>query len=234
MPIALQIPEQHLPDLAAIRDAGPEKLQVAIDRIESLDHPMLAAAELREQLHDVFPPDRLADVTSQLMGLCQLTRDQRVTSSEIVEGITIGLRRMPAHAVWEEKEFERWSAVRESLARLLSLPNLVTIPQALRLTFDHANVLTQARVITDVRPVFDEDGGRVLGAVISQTLRVHYQSGSEARSISLAMDQDDVESLRRACERALRKARVARDMVQQTGRHVMVPGESKNGRDKRA
>jgi hypothetical protein len=133
---------------------------------------MLESAELREQLRDVVPAERVTDVAGQLVALTQLEREQELSANEIVDSLTDSLLRLPPDAAWSENDLRRWRELREPLVELLSQPNLATIAQAVRLSFDYANVLTQARILTDIRPLFNDDADKVLGAVVSQTLRV--------------------------------------------------------------
>ena len=94
----------------------------------------------------------------------------------------------------------------ENLQRLLFHPKIDIAAKATDLSFDFANILHTANVITDIRPVFNSDASDINGCVVSFTLRIQYAGTSGNQNISIAMDELDVSKLAQACTRALTKA----------------------------
>ena len=97
-----------------------------------------------------------------------------------------------------------------------------TTVKSLELLYDYANLIQSSNVITDIRAVFDDEADHVIGAIVSFTLRMSYQNGNSAHSLSLAMDAEDVRKLQEQCRRALKKAETAR--TQFSGRAALRHG----------
>jgi hypothetical protein len=74
-----------------------------------------------------------------------------------------------------------------------------------QLAYVEQNVLTQFRLVTELRPVFDDSGEQILAAVATHELVVDYFEASTPRRIQFALDVADIEELKRLCERAERK-----------------------------
>lgn len=78
-------------------------------------------------------------------------------------------------------------------------------------------MLQNARIITDVRPVFNEEGSEIEGAIVSFTLRLHYDNIGGSESLSVALDEGDVQKMLATCQRALKKAQVAQALLLKSG-----------------
>ncbi len=75
--------------------------------------------------------------------------------------------------------------------------------KAQTLAYTHQNIFLNARLITDVRPVFSDGGTSVEEFVITHVLAIDYTDGTQNNTVlTLAMDQEDVAQLQRQCERA--------------------------------
>ena len=92
-----------------------------------------------------------------------------------------------------------------------------TTVKSLELLYDYANLVQSSNVITDLRPVFDDEADHAIGAIVSFTLRLSYQNGNTTHSLSLAMDAEDVRRLQEQCKRALKKAESAQSRVFSAG-----------------
>jgi hypothetical protein len=82
----------------------------------------------------------------------------------------------------------------------------------MELSYDYANILDNAKILTDIRPIYDESASGIEGAVVTQTLRIRFVSLNGNHDCSIAMDESDVFALAQQCERALQKARLARGL----------------------
>jgi hypothetical protein len=71
---------------------------------------------------------------------------------------------------------------------------------------DQERVFYHARILTDIRPVFDSQGESVSAAVIVHNLRIHYEHNSEHEDFHVALDTADIQSLREVLDRAEKKA----------------------------
>jgi hypothetical protein len=86
-------------------------------------------------------------------------------------------------------------------------PIAITI-KAERLTYFHEKLYRDGEIITEVRPVYNEAGDSVIEMVILQSLVVtHSFANGQWHRTHVAMDAADVLKLRKACDRAIMKAK---------------------------
>ncbi len=103
----------------------------------------------------------------------------------------------------------------DTLAALLQSPQLVLVSKAVDLAGTYAQVLHTSRIVTDVRPIFNDspDIGLV-GSVIVHTLQVSSFTASGFEELFVAMDTEDLTQLRGQIDRAITKAELVRRELQ--------------------
>jgi hypothetical protein len=223
MAIQIQLNKSLLSDLKAIVELGPETLARVVDRIDRMEHPPLAPADLQTVIREVVTKQGAADILlRQALSLASLRRRRELDADEVVAGIRQGLRNAATSS--DDATLERWSAIEPSFLRLISSAKVETTAKVLDLSYDYANLLQTTRIVTDIRPVFDDEVTRIDGAVVSFTLRLNYDNIEGSHSLSIAMNQADVESLRQQCERALRKSVLAQETVGALPLRVTISG----------
>ena len=211
---------------SVIRDLGAETIQAIIDKLSSLDPPPIRPSDLHRALKDILP-DRLYEANilmRQLMSLYTLRRQRGVSAKELLEGLSRSIT--TAEPRWNDEEISRWNALEPQLQSLLSLSVVWTVVKGLDLSYDYTNLLQNAKILTDIRPVFDEDASNIQGAVVSYTLRLYFDSLEGSKSLSIALDEKDVEKLLKVCERALKKAKTAKNFMHKHDvKRTFIPGE---------
>ena len=174
---------------------------------------LVKPARLREIIAGEIDNERAARTIARfLISLATLRRRSFATAAELLDGISDGLPTSPS---WDKAQLERWPKCRPFLQKLLESKLIVLAAKALDLTFDFSEFCIGARILTDIRPIFDDPKDAIIGAAISQTLRLEYAGrNGEPSSISIALDLDDILHLKSACEEALHKGEVAKRLVE--------------------
>ncbi len=90
--------------------------------------------------------------------------------------------------------------------------------KAASIGYQHERLFVDAQVLTDLRPVFEDDisdDHGPLGAVLSHLLRLHIigQTGTH-EDVYVALDDGDIATLREALDRAERKSALLRGRLQ--------------------
>lgn len=121
------------------------------------------------------------------------------------------------------KDFAEYDeALVERIDRLLLVPSLRVRAKADYLVRAHNNELISSIIVTDQRPIFGdevEDGEQ--GVFIYENLNLTYlEAGREVRTLSLACDSDDLQSLKDQIDRALVKRVAMENALQRDGRNV--------------
>lgn len=89
--------------------------------------------------------------------------------------------------------------------------------KAMGVMADQDHVFLEARILTDIRPVFNSKGDSVEAAVIVHNLRIHYGQDSDHRDFYVALDTSDIQLLREALDRADMKAKCLQGVLKTSG-----------------
>lgn len=110
-------------------------------------------------------------------------------------------------------EGETWDPLKRHLSRLLIYErSLGVAAKALEVMTGHQNVFIDARLFTDMRPIFlnDPTSGPITSTIV-HTLKLEYLNSDSKSSLYIAMDSKDIKQLQRVLDRALQKEQALRD-----------------------
>lgn len=213
----------------------PERYREGLSKLRTLDDPSLQ--EIRaaiEQLAASHGPDdgdidRLSDLQSALSstGSAHLRRDLRQIAEAIAGLYSARAARdvsldefankvSDAMESLDSDEFRLPHAERElfrtRLLTLLGAEFFAVISKAVDLATEDERTFCQARILTDLRPVFGshiEDG--LKGMVVVHLLKLDYHQSSPAHhQFYVALNAQDLRELRRVIDRAEAKANTLR------------------------
>ncbi len=209
-----KIAPQQLADLQAIRDLGPEKLHRVLLEIQAVSAAPLSPEEIHALIDRALGTSEAASdaLLRQMLSLNAFAGQLDLHSDEVFSGLLAGLR--SPKTKWTDQDVARWEAVADHVKRLADLEVIRLSAKALNLAYEHAQLFKRARIMTDIRPVFSDDADTMSGAVVSHTLLLHYDSAKEDRILSLALDETDIRSLQKQCDRALKKSNTARALLE--------------------
>lgn len=127
----------------------------------------------------------------------------------------------------KDERLAAWSECGDALKELLNSRSLRLAAKALDISYDFERVYVAGRVLTSVRPVFNDDRNDIVGSTVVQTLRLEFLApDGDQSNISVAMDMEDLRRLQEECKRAIEKARIARDRIEKDSRmEAIIPGE---------
>lgn len=217
-PARFPVPAAELPAFHALLRLGREVLERLAEELckepPSLDPDTLAESVARRVDADC------ETVRSAVLLLWRLKMVQRrldVSGEEFVASLGLGLQELPAKD-WTEKDQECWTSVADVVVRSLSSDNAITAgAKAGELLLDQHLVFCSSRVITDMRPVFDDSAQAIMGFLPFHTLVLRCHEGAEGRDLHVAMDLKDVGILREQLERAEQKERLVKARLSQAG-----------------
>ncbi len=226
MPIHFNLRPDQLEDLAIIRDLGSEKIQWIINSLSRVDPHPIRLSELGKLLEPGFEgkEESLGAVIRTLLSLYTLRRQRDISANDLVKGLKSGIAR--AEEPWSSELLSKWNSLERQLVALFSLESVWTLAKSMDLSYDHENLLQNFKIITDVRPVFNDDASAINGSLVSFTLRIYYDTLEASKSLSLSLDKKDILKLNAACERAISKANTAVRVLSKTDmKNVLVCGE---------
>jgi hypothetical protein len=105
--------------------------------------------------------------------------------------------------------------LKDRLARLFALKaSLGLTTKALDILTDAQHLFYTAKILTDVRPVFNEEGTAIEAAVIIHNLMIHYGDAGDHKNFFVNLDTKDIKELREVLERAEAKEKAVRTLLQ--------------------
>jgi len=132
-----------------------------------------------------------------------------------------------AQAVQEVQPFpaDELPSFRDRLTRLLTIESVNIAVKAASLKLEYERRFCTARILTDARPVYAVDPSRPpSAAMIMHTLRISYHDDtSELREVYIAMDRDDMTTLRDLLDRAEEKASSLESLLAEAGVRIVAP-----------
>lgn len=106
---------------------------------------------------------------------------------------------------------KKWEAAKAAIFTALAdyeqnNPVAISI-KAQKLGVLHERVYRECEIITDARPVFDAQGETVVEFIVTQSMVLTFRASGRTEKIHVAMDAPDLTDLRKACDRAIIKAK---------------------------
>lgn len=220
----LKIPPKREPGLRLLQQLSPEAAS-----------GLLAAIE--HGIHGVRPDQAIAAGFPEIPGLSQ-------ADIEGILGTLLSLYRVRAGADVSDEQFlsdvcdfaqspergphripEKATAeFRDRLSKFLSISDLVRAAKAMVLRYEHEHPLCRVRILTDARPLFPEDASAPPdAAVIFHVLKVAYHDPDRISEMFFGLDENDLETLKKAIARAEAKAQSLRNLLSTSGVKVISP-----------
>jgi hypothetical protein len=101
-------------------------------------------------------------------------------SADIVDAISEALKDRQVG----REELKRWNRIKHTFWDLISHRHIKNAAKAFDLSYDYANIFDDARIITDLRPVFDDEHSTLMAAFVadlsSGEIRVKWRSAAES------------------------------------------------------
>jgi hypothetical protein len=215
----LRLAPHQSEDLQAICILDPNEIQSALQGLGKLEPVPLHSRQIFSAVKSAIPkhPEAADALTRQALSLRGMMRQWGLATSDLLSGISAAIEQ---HEDWQSDDVEKWKAIEGGFRQLIESQPIRLTANAIDLSYEYANLYRRGRVITDVRPLFSDNADVIEGAVVSYTLRLRFDNIEGEHDFSIAMDQQDIEQLVEQCQRAMTKARTAKELMT---RSVSVP-----------
>jgi hypothetical protein len=225
----LKVPKSLASDLESLASLGNDALSALVDRLQAHEGCIFKPAELRTMIDKAIAPPDAETVENVLMGLSALRRRSDASVEEILDGLSRGI----AQYGWDAALQEGWDKIQPSLLLLLQQPSIVVTAKAVDLLYDYDHFFVGAKILSDLRPVFDDTKSQIVGATINHTLRMEFSDASGKQTdMSLVVNLDDIERLKKSCIDALKKGRtIESEIKEKWGIATLTIDEIKNDRN---
>src|SRR4051794_10056517 len=196
----LQIPRRYRAGLDSVDTLTDAEVGVLVQRLDA-SASEVSFKDLAAQVRDEISAE--VDVTEMVEALASLITllPEDGSGAEIL-----------AQDVSESEDLhipaDRRAAYASRLRALITTPALTIVARASEVVTEHDKVFHDARIFTDLRPVFERDptrGVKLAGLVGTMKLDYHPGGRRTIDSVFVTLDRGDLEHFRRVVERALAK-----------------------------
>jgi hypothetical protein len=237
--MALRVPPQHLPQIQTLLELPDEQIQGfvnALARAGAKFNTFDLAAYVSSR---IGLPRRVAEGILRVLASIYLAREAQGVPLEMFLDEQVRPALKTALAVQEGKAGARtsppsedaedsWAKFRKFLMATLVLHDSVGIAaKAGPVLTDHERIFVDARVLTDVRPIFHSDlSEKPNAAVLVHMLRITTRDilGNQ-RAQYFALDANDIRFMKHLMDRAIRKEETLNSLLNTSGVSIIAPKE---------
>ena len=227
--MALRVPQEQVPLVKKLLELPPTKVDEFIVAL-SAARPAFSTFKLAEEVrqHVGIPAPLLDGILRVVAGLYR-TRDREGTTIESFVDVQVLNALKSANVFVDEDAIKSgWPKLRKFFVETLAMHRSVgTASKAGPILTQHERIFQGARIITDVRPVFHPDVEAVPdAAVVIHMLRITQRNNQGQHSdIFVAMDSNDIRSLRSTIDRAIKKEETIKSAMSKAQIECLDPEE---------
>jgi hypothetical protein len=206
-------------NLKTLAHATPDVLEAiaecALRQVPSLSSGVLAEAIARDAGLDV---GSVGVVVDALWPLSMVQRRLDMDTETFIHDLEECLR-TESRVGWSSEDAKVWDTVRPYISRLLSEESPVsTSAKAVDLLLEQPLVLSRARIVTDVRPIFNEEASELKGMLSFHTLILRcYEGSAPIKQIHVVLDASDLSNLYEQVVKAQHKERFMQSSLSAAG-----------------
>jgi mRNA-degrading endonuclease YafQ of YafQ-DinJ toxin-antitoxin module len=203
----LAIPKEHERGIVVIKHLSDSDLSQISETFEKLIPPIKSSdvVSALQPILSALSKEDIENLIDTVYSLYFLRSDSDVSLQQFLADL------MEAIKESDNKEIRTTNAadlskLESSFKSLLTVRSLSTLTKAHDLRGDFANIFWDAKMISDIRPVWDEDVKvPPEGVVITHTLKLKYGDIESAKELYLSMNENDIELLISVLVRAQQK-----------------------------
>jgi len=220
---ALEIPKKYERGFVVIKSLSDSDIKQVVE--------VLGAASPASEFSDILPSllPRLPEVPEgdvqkfleTLYSLYSYRSHLDAPIDEFVGDLSEAIRESENEEV-QTSNPDQLALLENRLKSLLTVPSLSMRSKARALRTDFANIFLDAKIISDIRPVWDGDVKELPGgAVITQTLKLEYSHAGGTGELYLYLDKEDIELLVSALTRAKQKVATLESLAQRSSMKIL-------------
>jgi hypothetical protein len=204
--MALKVPERYIPMLNAVRNLSES---AASELVRALEAATLTSShdEMTEQIADKvpsIPKEELRNIVNVIYSLYHVREFSELNRNSFLDELIDSLREHADPKI----SAEELPAIRKRFKGLLSIKSLEGLSKAVALQREGERLYGEAKIISDIRPVFGDDvEARPVAAVITHTLKIEYHENDGHKNFFIALDEYDLDDLEQIIKRAKAKAK---------------------------
>ena len=214
MPLKIRVPDRYAPTLSEFVQLPPVKIAALLKSLRE-EQPTLEVEELVQSLAERLALDvgKVREILQLLSSLVATRESYGASIDEFVEALRSAMEATGK----EELRPDDWSTFQSAIGEALSSESAVSLSfKAIDLLNDHQRIYWNARVLTDLRPIFRAEVTEPpVAMVVAHPLKLTYREGDATKEFFVALDKIDVHGLITILGRALSKEESLRTLAEQ-------------------
>ncbi len=201
--------------LLQLKDKELQELCAALEKTAPRSNPSDLAEQISPKVKTI-PKKDVESIISSVGSLVVFQNTTRLSVDEIVENVSRVIQEGKAANI--KFDADNGDVFKKRLRKLLSTKSLLYSATVADLITEFENVFLSARIVTDIRPVSDvTTGDSPKVALIIHNLSIHHQKGGERHlDFFVAMDSEDLQTLKKELEAAQKQEVNLRSLLRQT------------------
>jgi hypothetical protein len=211
------IPERLLQSIKRIAELEQPAYEALVQVLEKLS-PALTRDEFAENASktlSTIPPKDLQEILTSILVLYRVKDKKGLSNEDISQKAVESL----SHAKNEEIKIseEKQPVLKDRIKKLLSFDASVGVTaKALDVMTDQDRVFCNARILSDIRPVFTTSLESASAAVIVHTLRIGFHQDDKHQDFYFALDGSDLKALKEIILRAEKKTKALEAILEKS------------------
>jgi hypothetical protein len=213
--MAFRVPKRHHTGLAKFLNLGDEPFESLISTLEDLPFTLQFMEPLRRAIKslDGIPPGDASTIADALVSLFAAWSSSDRARADFVADVVTNITESSSDEFAELRQSK--DSMQTRLTRLFDTPSLTRAVKAEGFIFEFDNVFSSVRVLTDVRPIFDEDRetAEPQALMVVHNLRVHYHRGDKHEDFFVSLDSKDLKKFVEVVGRAQSRAEALKKTI---------------------
>lgn len=206
----LRVTPENSANLRRVTEASVTTLTALGDALEKRP-TLLTRNEFIAQAEAAGLDNETAEaLTKQVVSLRNLAVKKRDTLSNVLDALETSLQKSE---LTKSDLAANFPIVRQAFERIASSEAVGLLLKSIEVFGDQISALTEARVFTEIRPIFTENRDAVVGAAVFNRLRLEYQGVDGYKAVELTIDSSNLDLLAEQLEMAKKKTRVLKDLL---------------------
>jgi hypothetical protein len=211
----LKIPREDVPAIVSICELSEETTEQLVSALASspiASESAKLATDIAPRVPSV-PIEDLTRIVDVLYSLYHVREFSEVNPERFLDDVIDGIVESGLCSNSPERP-DQSARIRSRFQALLNIATLNTLSKAVGLQRDGERLYCEAKIISDIRPIFTDDASsRPVAAVITHTLKLSYHEGGGHKIFYVVLDGPDLESFQAIIERALEKDGTLRNLL---------------------
>jgi|GEM_PF-3489022 len=214
----LQIFERYKTQIQKIITLDDEAISAIISALQSLPlvfHAVVFVAETAEKTQKISKKDAL-DIISLVALLTALSEDNNFSNEEAIDLVSNFVEKSNSFPNLSDEEFIQ---LRKRLFDLLdNNSNLKVVYTASKVFNDYERIITDVKIVTDIRPVFgpsvNTEDETIRAVTVTHTVKIEYKNSEGEKEFYAAFDSIGLEQLHNEISNALQKNDAIQSMLE--------------------